>query len=49
MIQTIGNPELEFLFEEDSFKNKRRSEKERRQYRSQNPPACVFPRPEPAA
>jgi len=28
MIATIGNPELEFLFEEDSFKKKRRSEKE---------------------
>lgn len=28
MIATIGNPELEFLFEEDSFKKKRRSQKE---------------------
>lgn len=28
MIQTIGNPDLEFLFEEDSFKKKNRSQKE---------------------
>lgn len=28
MIQTIGNPDLEFLFEEDSFKKKNRSPKE---------------------
>jgi ribosomal protein S1 len=28
MINTIGNPELAFLFEEDSFKKKKRTEKE---------------------
>lgn len=28
MIATIGNPELEFLFEEDSFKKRKRSQKE---------------------
>jgi len=28
MIQTIGNPELEFLFEEDSFRTKKKSQKE---------------------
>lgn len=28
MIQTIGNPELEFLFEDDTFKNRKRSQQE---------------------
>lgn len=28
MTQTIGNPELEFLFEEDSFRTKKKSQKE---------------------
>jgi len=28
MIATIGNPELEFLFEDDTFKNRKRSQQE---------------------
>ncbi len=28
MIQTIGNPDLEFLFEEDSFRTKKKTQKE---------------------